>query len=63
MFAIFRKYPVPSIDNILEFIEYMQYRYIFLNNTTVCIPCSMKNQCKTSISLYTALFLNERDKL
>ena len=41
MFAIFRKYPVPSIDNILEFIEYMQYRYIFLNDTTVCIPYSM----------------------
>ena len=32
---------VPSTHNILEFIEYMQYRYIFLNNTTVCIPYSM----------------------
>ena len=53
IFAIFRKCPVPSIDDICVFIENAQKKYIFSNNTTVCV----------SISLYTALFLNERDKL
>ena len=35
IFAIFRKYPVPSIDNKFVFIEYMQQKYIFLNNKPV----------------------------
>ena len=51
-FTIFRKYPVPSVDNIFIFIEYIQQKCILSNNTTVCVD----------ISLYTALFLNERDK-
>ena len=39
-FAIFRKYPVPSIDNIFGFIEYVQQKYIFPNDKPVfrCIP-------------------------
>ena len=49
IFVIFRKYPVPSI----------QHWYIFSNNTTVCIPYVKS----VFVSLYTALFLNERDKL
>ena len=28
IFTIFRKYPVPSIDNIFVFIEYVQWKYI-----------------------------------
>ena len=52
IFAIFRRYPVPSIDIIFVFIEYVQEKYIFSNNTTVCV----------SISLYTALFLDGIDK-
>ena len=28
-FAIFRKYPISSIDNIFLFIEYVQQKYIF----------------------------------
>ena len=57
IFAIFRKYPVLSVDNIFCIFvlsENMQQKYIFSN----------KN--KTNISLpffYTVLFLNERDKL
>ena len=31
-FCDFRKYPVPSIDNIFVFIEYV-HMYIFSNNT------------------------------
>ena len=29
----FRKYPVPSIDNIVVFVEYVQSKCIFSNNT------------------------------
>ena len=56
IFAIFRKYPVLSVDNIFCIFvlsENVQQKYIFSNK-------------KTSISLpffYTVLFLNERDKL
>ena len=50
IFPIFRRYPVPSIDDIFLFIEYVQWAYIFSNK-------------KNSISLHTVLFLNERDKL
>ena len=32
-FCDFRKYPVPSIDNIVVFIEYVQQKYIFSDNT------------------------------
>ena len=32
-FCDFRKYPVPSIDNIVVFVEYVQSKYIFSNNT------------------------------
>ena len=32
-FCDFRKHPVPSIDNISVFIEYVQQKYIFSNNT------------------------------
>ena len=32
-FCDFRKYPVPSIDNIFVFIDYVQKKYIFSNNT------------------------------
>ena len=32
-FCDFRKHPVPSIDNIFVFIEYVQQKYIFSNNT------------------------------
>ena len=32
IFAIFRKNPVPSIDDIFVFIEYIQEKYIFSNN-------------------------------
>ena len=28
IFAIFRKYSVPSIDNIFVFVKYAQYKYI-----------------------------------
>ena len=28
IFAIFRKYPVPSIDNIFVFVRYVQQKYI-----------------------------------
>ena len=51
-----------NINNIFVFIEYLQQNYIvlFSNNTTVCVPyvkpCSI-----CSISLYTVLFLNERE--
>ena len=49
IFAIFRKYQLPSIDNMFVLIEYVQQQnYIISNNTTV--------QCAVSISLYTALF-------
>ena len=52
-FTIFRKYPVPSVDNILFLLStYNRNAYYLSNNTTVCVD----------ISLYTALFLNERDK-
>ena len=37
IFAIFRKYPIPSIDNIFVFIEYVQQKYKFSKNTTVCV--------------------------
>ena len=60
-FVIFRKYAVPSIDNIFVFIKYVKKKYIFSNNTAVCIPHI--HVCKTSISLYTVLILNERNKL
>ena len=32
-FFDFRNYLIPSIDNIFVFIEYVQYKYIFSNNT------------------------------
>ena len=35
IFAIFRKYPVLSIDNIFVFIEYLQLRYLFSNHKLV----------------------------
>ena len=35
---VFRKYEVPSIDDIFVFIEYVQQKNIFSNNTTVCVP-------------------------
>ena len=37
IFAIFRKYPIQSIDNIFVFIEYEQQKYKFSKNTTVCV--------------------------
>ena len=37
IFAIFRKYPVPSSHNIFVF-TYVQYTYIFSKNTMVCVP-------------------------
>ena len=40
-FAIFRKYPAPSIDDIFVFVEYY----------------SVRTLCKTSISLYAGLFV------
>ena len=40
--------PVPSIDNIFFFIEYVQQKYILSNNKPV------------PVSLYTVLFLNQR---
>ena len=40
--------PVPSIDNIFVFIEYVQQKYIFSNNKPV------------PVSLYTVLILNQR---
>ena len=40
--------PVPSIDNIYFFIEYVQQKYIFSNNKSV------------PVSLYTVLFQNQR---
>ena len=41
IFAIFRKNPVPSIDDIFFFIEYVQEKYIFSNNI-------VRTLCKTS---------------
>ena len=38
IFAIFRKYPVLGIDNIFVFVNYVQWKYIFPNNTTVWVP-------------------------
>ena len=58
IFPFFRKYPVSSIDNIFVFFEYVQYKYTFSNNTTLWVP-----YVKPGSSLYTVLFLNERDKL
>ena len=29
IFAIFRKYPVPSIDNIFVFVKYVEKKYYF----------------------------------
>ena len=61
IFAIFRKYAAPRIDNIFVFIKYVQQKYIFSNNTTVSVPHI--HVYKTSISLYNILILKERNKL
>ena len=61
IFAIFRKYAAPRIDNIFVFIKYVQQKYIFSNNTTVSVPHI--HVYKTSISLYNILILRERNKL
>ena len=37
IFAIFSKYPVPSIDNIFDFVKNVQQKYIFSNGTMVCV--------------------------
>ena len=58
IFAIFRKYPVPSLDKIFVFVKYVQKEiHIFKQYY------GMRTLCLTSISLYTVLFLNERGKL
>ena len=36
-FAIFRKYPVPSINNIFVFVKYIEIHISFPNTTTVCV--------------------------
>ena len=54
IFAIFTKYPISSIGNIFVFIEYLQHAEIHIFK---------QYYNKTSISLYTSLFLNERDML
>ena len=28
-----RKYPVPSVDNVFVFVNYLQYKYIFSSNS------------------------------
>ena len=61
IFAIFRKYAAPRIDNIFVFIKYVQQKYIFSNNATVSVPHI--HVYKTSISLYNVLILKERNKL
>ena len=56
IFAIFRKYPVPSVDNIFCIFvlrENVQQKYILSNKKTPIFHC---------LFLYR-LFLNERDKL
>ena len=37
-FCDFQKIPIPSIDNMFVFIEYVQWNYIFSNNTTETYP-------------------------
>ena len=37
IFAIFRKYPVPSINNIFVFVKYIEIHISFPNTTTVCV--------------------------
>ena len=54
IFAIFRKNPVPSIDDIFVFIEYVQQKYIFSNNIVRIL-------CKTS-KFIVYLFLSERKR-
>ena len=41
IFAIFSKYPVPSIDNIFDFVKNVQQKYIFSNGTMVCMYVCM----------------------
>ena len=53
IFAIFRKYPVPSIDKFLFLLSTCNRNTYFQTRAL----------CKTSNSLYTVLFLNERGKL
>ena len=61
IFAIFRKYAVPRVDDIFVFIKDVQQKYIFSNNTTVSVPHI--HVYKTSISSYNFLILKESNKL
>ena len=56
--SIFRKYSVPNIDGIFVFIKYVQLKFLFFKQDN-----RMRTLCKTSNSLYTILFLNEKGKL
>ena len=56
IFRIFRKYPVPSIDNFSSLLSTCNINTYFKQYYDV------RTLCKTRTSLYTDLFLNERNK-